>query len=166
MSFVIFRDQKAFMGYFGQKAGPETAALYKTLVDEEGAELNEAWDKHQAAPSAETVTEIADACIDLIYVLTGLMHGLGLDPQPLWNEVHRSNIDKIKHLCTRCNGSGTVEGEAGLLDTCPDCSGQGYIYEVRKRREDGKVLKPDGWQPPALLPLVRGMLAEQEGGAL
>lgn len=147
------------MGYFGQTAGPETASLYRTLVDEKGAELNGAWDRHQEAPGAETATGVANACIDLIYVLIGLMHGLGLDPQPLWDEVNRSNIDKIKHVCTRCNGSGAVVGENGPLDACPDCNGQGYIYEVRTRREDGKVLKPDGWQPPALLPLVRGMLA-------
>lgn len=158
MSFVIFRDQRSFMQYFRQEPGEATAELYKKLVDEEYAELQEAWAEHQHGACAETVTEIADACLDLIYVATGLMHALGIDPQPLWNEVHRSNVDKIKHPCAACNETGDI-----LLSEpvqCSVCNGQRFIYEVR-RREDGKVLKPEGWRGPDLLPMVRAMLNGQ-----
>lgn len=159
MSIAIFRDQKSFMTYFGQHASPETARLYYDLVREEFSELEVAMAAHQQSPSHETVTEIADACIDLVYVVSGLLHGLGLDPQPLWDEVHRSNIAKIKHACGTCETKGVVDIE-GVEITCPQCGGSGYHYEVR-RRADGKVLKPDGWQPPNLLPLVTMMLGHR-----
>lgn len=156
MSFVIFRDQKSFMHYFDQHPGPVTEGLYKALIDEEVGELNEAWAAYNVVPTVENATEVADACIDTLYVVIGLMHAMGLDPQPLWDEVHRSNVDKIKHLCTACAGAQFVNVE-GTDTPCPACKGQGHRYEVR-RREDGKVLKPEGWQPPQLRPLIEAML--------
>lgn len=163
MSQNIFLDQRSFMTYFLQRPGPDTTALYQALVDEEYEELREARELLSAARLAgadETpaIVEIADACIDLIYVISGLMHSLGLDPQPLWNEVHRSNIDKIKHPCTACESTGTIERDDDERDPCPTCKGNGSLYEVR-RRADGKVMKPEGWSPPALEPIVRAALS-------
>ncbi len=157
MSYLVFKDQKSFMNYFKQEPSPKTAALYHTLVGEEYGELQHAWAAHTAEPTAETVTEIADACLDLIYVAAGLMHALGLNPQPLWDEVHRSNVEKIKHPCLSCETTGTVTLTATGHGACPDCTGQGYVYEVRLR-DDGKVLKPTAWYPPQLLPFVQHML--------
>lgn len=155
MSHLLFRDQKSFMRYFGQEPSEDAASLYAKLCAEEFGELTAAWCEHQTAPSAETVTEIADACLDLIYVASGLMHALGLDPQPLWDEVHRSNIEKIKHPCLACDTRGILGASV-----CSICGGQGHQYEVR-RRDDGKVLKPANWQPPSLLPYVEAMLRDQ-----
>lgn len=159
MSFVIFRDQKSFMQYFRQFPSEETAVLYKRLCDEEFAELQEAWVAYEQSPTPQAVTEIADACLDLIYVATGLMHGLNLDPQPLWNEVHRSNVGKIKHPCEDCNSTGDVDLELANTN-CTTCNGQRFIYEARYR-EDGKVLKPPQWQPPELLGFVRMMMNDE-----
>jgi len=165
MSYLVFKDQKSFMNYFRQEPSSETAELYKRLCDEEFAELEEAWKEHLRQPSEGSVTEIADACLDLIYVATGLIHALGLDPQPLWDEVHRSNVEKIKHPCLSCEATGTVvyidDQERRSQQPCSACKGQGFVYEVR-RREDGKVLKPGGWTPPQLLPLVQGMVRPRE----
>lgn len=65
--------------------------------------------------------EILDALIDIVVVTIGAIHSLGADAQGAWDEVMRTNFAK-------------VDSETG---------------KVRKR-EDGKVLKPDGWQPPSL----------------
>lgn len=165
MSYMIFTDQKAFMDYFGQKAGPEAVALYRNLIlgkDEEVDELKAALAKYDIDPSVENITEIADACIDILYVTIGLLHALGLVPQALWDEVQRSNIDKLKHPCVQCSGTGRVQSEeTGEIVACKACDGQGHTYEVRRRESDGKVLKPDGWRAPALLPLVEQMLAKR-----
>ena len=168
MSFFIFKDQKSFMQHFGQKPGVDATMLYKTLVAEEYIELERGIDNWIDARSNNydalpAVTEIADACIDLIYVVAGLMHSLGLDPQALWDEVHRSNIDKIKHPCTACDGTGRLERDDDDFDSCRRCGGTGHIFEVR-RREDGKVLKPSDWSPPELEPLVRQMMIDSEKG--
>lgn len=64
--------------------------------------------------------ETADALTDLVVVIVGMGLELGMPLDVLWAEVHRSNMAKV----------------------CPD-------GEV-KLREDGKVLKPDGWTPPRI----------------
>ena len=39
--------------------------------------------------------ETADACIDLIYVTLGLLVEMGVDAEPLFDEVQRSNMSKF-----------------------------------------------------------------------
>ena len=64
------------------------------------------------------MVEIADGCADLKWVIEGLEETLKLPQQAVWDEVARSNLSKI-------SPSGKVE-----------------------KRQDGKVLKPEGWTPP------------------
>ncbi len=63
--------------------------------------------------------ETADACIDMIVVIIGYMHSRGWPIDNLWAEVHKSNMAKVDPA------TGKVV-----------------------RREDGKILKPEGWQAP------------------
>lgn len=70
--------------------------------------------------------ETLDALIDILVVTIGAIHSLGVDAEGAWNEVLVSNLAKI-------------DKDTG---------------KVRKR-EDGKVLKPEGWQPPNLGKYVR-----------
>lgn len=65
--------------------------------------------------------EELDACMDLIWVTLGYCYMNGWDVQGAWNEVARSNLSKINP-------------ETGKVI----------------KREDGKVLKPEGWTPPSL----------------
>lgn len=71
------------------------------------------------------IVEIADACADLKWVIEGLEHTLQLPQQEIWDEVARSNLAKI-------SSSGKVE-----------------------KREDGKVLKPEGWTPPDIKSILK-----------
>ena len=66
-------------------------------------------------------TEMLDALIDILVVTIGAIHSMGADAEGAWKEVMRTNFAKI-------------DKETG---------------KVRKR-EDGKVLKPLGWEPPHL----------------
>jgi predicted HAD superfamily Cof-like phosphohydrolase len=113
----IFSDQKFFMEVSGQEPSRENEKLYYNLVLEELNELADAWNKNDRV-------EIADACMDMIYVLSGLMHSMGLSPQEFWNEVQRSNMSKF-----------FIEPDGSY--TC-------------LRREDGKILKPKTFSPPDL----------------
>lgn len=65
--------------------------------------------------------EVLDALVDILVVTIGAGHSMGANMEGAWNEVMRTNFAKI-------------DPETG---------------KVRKR-EDGKVLKPEGWQPPQL----------------
>lgn len=71
------------------------------------------------------MVEIADACADLKWVIEGLEHTLNLPQQEIWDEVARSNLAKI--------------------------SPNGKVL----KREDGKVLKPDGWTPPDIKSILK-----------
>jgi len=70
---------------------------------------------------AHDQVETLDALIDILVVTIGAIHSMGADAEGAWKEVMMTNFAKI-------------DSETG---------------QVRKR-EDGKVLKPLGWVPPAL----------------
>jgi predicted HAD superfamily Cof-like phosphohydrolase len=70
-------------------------------------------------------TETLDALIDILVVTIGAIHSMGADARGAWQEVMRTNLAKIDPVTGRV-----------------------------ARREDGKILKPPGWQPPNLKPFV------------
>lgn len=70
--------------------------------------------------------ECLDALIDILVVTIGAIHSMGADGEGAWNEVMRTNMAKI-------------DAATG---------------KVRKR-QDGKVLKPEGWTPPNLISYVK-----------
>lgn len=70
--------------------------------------------------------EALDALIDILVVTIGAIHSMGSDAEGAWNEVMRTNFAKID------SATGKV-----------------------RKREDGKVLKPEGWSPPDLKPYIK-----------
>jgi predicted HAD superfamily Cof-like phosphohydrolase len=58
------------------------------LIDEEFLELIEARNK-------EDLVEMSDALCDLLYVVFGTAVEMGLDLEPLFDEVHKSNMTKV-----------------------------------------------------------------------
>jgi predicted HAD superfamily Cof-like phosphohydrolase len=78
-------------------------------------------------PVRVDLIEVADALADIDYLSEGMRLEFGIDGDPVANEIHRSNLAKV----------------------CPD----GTVH----RRDDGKILKPDGWTPPD----IDGVLAKQ-----
>jgi predicted HAD superfamily Cof-like phosphohydrolase len=75
--------------------------------------------------SARSQVDELDALVDILVVTIGAIHSMGADAEGAWKEVMRTNFAKI-------------DRDTG---------------KVRKR-EDGKVLKPQGWEPPDLLPYL------------
>jgi predicted HAD superfamily Cof-like phosphohydrolase len=157
LSYHMLADIRAFQHAFEVKPGPESIALYRDLIVEEfGKELPEAFAKYDADPeNSEAVCEVIDAALDSVYVLLGLIYVMGIEPQPHWDEIQRANIDKIKHPCADCQATGEIVNPANVeqLIPCPTCNRNGHVYKI-KRREDGKVLKPDNWRPPNHLPIL------------
>lgn len=76
--------------------------------------------------ASQTAVDDLDALIDILVVTIGAIHSLGADAEGAWKEVMRTNFAKI-------------DRDTG---------------KVRKR-EDGKVLKPQGWTPPDLKPYIK-----------
>lgn len=88
--------------------------------------INEEFQEFCEARLANDDVETIDACFDMIWVIVGYMLSRGWDCEKIWDEGALSNLRKIDK-------------------------------ETRKvlKREDGKVLKPEGWQPPDFTKFVR-----------
>jgi len=75
---------------------------------------------HEAVENNDRVEQL-DALIDILVVTIGALHSMGADAEGAWKEVLQTNLAKIDPA------TGKVI-----------------------KREDGKVLKPEGWKPPEL----------------
>ena len=78
-------------------------------------------EEFQELLDSNTAKDDLDALIDILVVTIGAIHSLGADAEGAWKEVMRTNFAKIDKV------TGKV-----------------------RKREDGKVLKPQGWTPPEL----------------
>jgi len=83
--------------------------------------IQEEYDEFINAIHSEDDIEQLDACMDMIWVILGFCYMKGYNVKGAWDEVARSNLSKINP-------------ETGKVI----------------KREDGKVLKPEGWTPPQL----------------
>jgi predicted HAD superfamily Cof-like phosphohydrolase len=86
----------------------------------------EEYNEFRDARAAGDEIESLDACMDMIWVILGFCHMKGYDVQGAWNEVLATNMAK-------------VDPETGKV----------------RRREDGKILKPEGWKPPDMTKFVK-----------
>lgn len=89
----------------------------------EMASLSQEMSELFTAMAQGDIVEVADGVIDCIYILLGICRKYGFDPTPIWEEVQRSNMDKLP-------------------------AGQGTLG---RRTADGKSCKPEGWVPPKVL---------------
>ncbi len=96
----------------------ERIKMRLALQKEENKELRDAL-------KARDLTEIADGCMDLIYVTLGTLIECGLCgiALKLWDEVQATNMAKF----------------TGGLVLSPE----------------GKILKPEGWSPPDIAHIIR-----------
>lgn len=83
-------------------------------------------DELKEAIANKDQVEIFDALLDIVVVTVGAMHSLGVDAQGGWDEVMATNFAKIDPL------TGKV-----------------------RKREDGKILKPEGWVAPDLKKFIK-----------
>jgi NTP pyrophosphatase (non-canonical NTP hydrolase) len=77
---------------------PPNSMLRLELIEEEFDEL-------ETAVVQDDLVEIADALGDLLYVLLGTAVSYGIDLEPVFEEIHRSNLSKFidGHVCG-CTG--------------------------------------------------------------
>lgn len=87
--------------------------------------VEEFWEFQDALKKSDRVEQV-DALIDMMVVIIGTLNSMGADAEGAWNEVMRTNMAKIDPA------TGKV-----------------------RKRADGKVLKPEGWQPPDLSRYVK-----------
>lgn len=87
--------------------------------------LREEWRETDEALARHDIVGVADGLADVIYVAVGTALEFGIPLDRIWAEVQRTNMAKADPL------TGKV-----------------------RRREDGKVLKPEGWSPPQIAQII------------
>lgn len=115
----VFTDVTLFLKAVGQEI-----PSYPQHTVSEQAELykkliKEEIEEFWEAEAASDDVEQIDACFDMMWVIIGYMKSRGWDCEGIWDEGAKSNLSKIDRA------TGKVI-----------------------RREDGKILKPEGWKPP------------------
>lgn len=111
----------------------ETLQLRLSLIAEEFKELQHALGFTEGANcpwrpldgQGASLEEAAKELGDLLYVAYGTAIALGLDMEPIMDEIHRSNVSKV-------DPDGTVH-----------------------RRHDGKILKPKDYSPADLKEIIK-----------
>lgn len=88
--------------------------------------IEEEFNELMDAQIQQNDAEICDACFDLMWVIVGYMKSRGWDCENIWDEGAKSNLSKID------KATGKVI-----------------------KREDGKILKPEGWKPPDFAKFVK-----------
>ena len=109
--------QRKFKNYKQDNVGvPEEDVIEfrKNLIIEEVVE------ELLYALDTKDIVKVADGIADSIYVLLGTALAFGIDMEPIWNEIHKTNMAK-------------------------ESSGD----QVKK------VIKPEGWQPPDIVELLK-----------
>jgi predicted HAD superfamily Cof-like phosphohydrolase len=115
----VFTDVGVFLAAAGQEVPTKPDPLVSDLAKLYKRLIEEEVDEFWAAVDEENDTEQLDACFDMIWVIVGYMKSRGWNCDAAWDEGARSNLIKIDPI------TGKVI-----------------------RRSDGKILKPEGWQPP------------------
>lgn len=121
----MFQEVKKFQTAVGQNVSevPEfpdenERVLRRKLLREEVDEYFDGEDK-------DDLENVAKELADIIYIVCGTAASYGIPLDRVFNEVHRSNMEKL------------VDGKV-------------------VRRDDGKILKPQGWTAPDIKSVLYG----------
>ena len=79
---------------FGYTIGTTPALLKKSLLRFRADFITEEADEFHESVEEEDLTRMVDALGDLLYVLYGTATALGVDMEPVFAEIHRSNMTK------------------------------------------------------------------------
>ncbi len=109
---------KEFHVKFEQPVGTRAAMIDRDRRDLRHRLVEEEAKEFENACADRDMVEMVDAAVDLIYVALGALVELGVDVEPVFAEVHRSNMAKL------------------------------WPNEVVWYDDHGKVKKPPGWTPP------------------
>lgn len=116
---MVFNDVEVFLNAVGQEVPTTPQKEVSAQADLYIKLIQEEYEELMDAEALSDDVEIADACFDLMWVVIGYMKSRGWDCDAIWNEGAKSNLAKI-------------DPKTGLV----------------RRREDGKILKPEGWKEP------------------
>jgi hypothetical protein len=121
----VFTDVSVFLKACGQEY-PSFPSPQNDLSKLYLKLIHEEYSEFKEALQDDDDTEQLDACFDMMWVIVGYMKSRGWDCENSWDEGALSNLAKIDPTTNKVI-----------------------------RREDGKILKPEGWKPPNFAKFVK-----------
>ena len=121
-----FEDVEKFLVAVGQNPPPFVPDNESDTAVLYKKLIKEEVEEFWEAEAASDDAEMLDACFDMIWVIVGYARSRGWDMNKAWVEGAASNLSKI-------------DPDTGLV----------------RRRDDGKILKPEGWKPPDFAQFVK-----------
>jgi predicted HAD superfamily Cof-like phosphohydrolase len=115
----VFTDVTVFLKAVGQETPSSPQKTVSAQAELYKKLIKEEYEEFWEAEAVSYDVEEIDACFDMMWVIVGYMKSRGWDCEGIWDEGAKSNLSKIDPVTGRV-----------------------------KRREDGKILKPEGWKPP------------------
>jgi predicted HAD superfamily Cof-like phosphohydrolase len=122
----VFTDVTVFLKAVGQEIPSFPQSTVSDQAELYKKLIKEEVEEFWEAEAVSNDVEQIDACFDMMWVIVGYMKSRGWDCENIWDEGAKSNLSKIDPV-------------TGLV----------------KRREDGKILKPEGWKPPNFAKFVK-----------
>jgi predicted HAD superfamily Cof-like phosphohydrolase len=114
----------------------------------------------QTDPSmAPDLVEYVDGCVDQLVVTYGALNAAGVQAQPAWDEVQRSNMSKAWPHCSHCDAVLELDSTGQLVHPAEPHPEPWTALPRIHKREDGKVIKSPTYSPAN----IRRILAEQQG---
>jgi predicted HAD superfamily Cof-like phosphohydrolase len=124
-----YQDVVDFHNKFGLKYDGKPNPLDKSTQSYRVHFLEEELSEFISSANLDDVVGMADALVDIVYVAMGTAYMMGLPWQQLWDEVQRSNMDKVR---------------------ASDAS-------QSKRKNSLDVVKPQGWVGPDLKSIIESV---------
>jgi predicted HAD superfamily Cof-like phosphohydrolase len=147
---------EAFDVPMGEPSAHELAARRRTLHREESAEVNDALyalsaDNIDEAERRVRLEALAEELADDLVIAYGTADLLGIDLDVAFALKMDGNMAKLPDVpCPTCHGEG-----GGREGDCLTCETTGVVKGKPIKRDDGKVLKPEGWQKPSMAEAIR-----------
>jgi predicted HAD superfamily Cof-like phosphohydrolase len=121
MTHTEHNDVKAFQEKFAVPMAEQPSFLTEEMFTFRFKFMHEELKEFQQAHELQDMHEMADALVDLCYVVHGTALIMGLPWQALWDEVQKKNMQKVRAVSA----------------------------EQSKRKSSFDVIKPLGWTPPS-----------------
>lgn len=125
---------------------------------------------------SEDMEEIADAIGDLLYVVIGAAVAHGIDIEPIFAEIHRSNMSKMwdghevlfdLSFGPERDSFRYFDANGNLFEVTVKCPEGKTVFDIKgpdkrcyivKRASDGKVIKSPSYSPANLKPILEAQM--------
>jgi predicted HAD superfamily Cof-like phosphohydrolase len=152
-----------FMAMAGQNMPKAPTDIHWSISGGRRDMISEELEEYQSARLEHDLVAMADAIGDMLYVVVGTACAHGNDIEPVFNEIHRSNLTKLWTAKEVTENEGKIKDNGWNFELAVwgDLKPSSRIYRVKNA--SGKLIKSPSYSPANLAPIID---AQMKGGAM